>query len=734
MINIVKFVGKPVNLISNYDNWKKYGFEIDSINYPKLKLTKYGTLSVIGDLPDLSLYEDYFVEAEEKKHPKFGWQYDVTKIYRDVPNNTKNIKRFLQEVLTCDQADALISTYPDIIDRIIQDKDVDLTKLHNIKEKRYVVIKRKVIENFGMIKLVEKFGKYGISFDMLKKIYNDFDGINDIINKLKFKPYETLCNIPQVGFSKADTILLKIPKEEVGWEEDLITSNLRIKACIAHLLRQKMQEGHTKYYIKKIKLEAEKLVPECIDKFEEVIQDEQYIIDDQFIGLLKIYEKEQNIADFCKNSLFNNFLLSENINYEKYRNVNGVSLTDDQLKTLKLINENNITILTAPAGAGKSLSSKAVIDMLKDLGKYFVICSPTGKASKVISEYTNERASTIHKMLGLPFTKREDRYPLPYDVVIIDEFSMADVELVDTLFDSIDYEKTKILIIADNFQLPSVGAGNVLHDMLESNFIPTNRLNKIFRYNEGGLMQVATKIRKSEKYLSDDTRGQHWFGENKDYCFMGLPQTQMISCLKKIYKSYLDSNQSVEDIIILSSFNKGNYGTVKINQEIQTIIHGENAINEKDHVSIGDNIFFLNDLVIQTKNNYKLLKYTEDDFEEEREIAVFNGEVGKIVKLTKVGVVIDYGDNLVFYFKDEMLDLKLAYAISIHRSQGSSFQNVIVLTPKAHTYMLNSNLMYVGCTRARKKVIHLGNSNVINKTIKKKANWDRKTFLKELLK
>jgi exodeoxyribonuclease V alpha subunit len=174
-------------------------------------------------------------------------------------------------------------------------------------------------------------------------------------------------------------------------------------------------------------------------------------------------------------------------------------------------------------------------------------------------------------------------------------------------------------------------------------------------------------------------------------------------------------------------------GTIKINEEIQKIIHGSDAKNNKKYIEYGDKTFFENDLVIQTKNNYELFMYDDNLYAELKERPVFNGEVGQIIKILDKGMVIKFDDDLIFYNKFDMGNLSLAYSISCHKSQGSGFNNVIVITPKAHTYMLNSNLLYVACTRARQKVIHIGDSSVVNKVIKKKANWDRKTYLKDLL-
>jgi len=365
-VTIVNFIGKPKKLVGDYNGWKLYGFEIDNAKYPDLKRTMYGTLSVVGNIPELSLDIDYNIEAEESMHDKYGWQYKVTNISRDQPIDAESTRSFLNEILTPDQANEIVRHYPDIIDRIINNKSVDLSKIYNIKEKRFKVIKRKIIENFGLMKLVDKFGKYGINFEIIKKIYDDCDTIEDVLYNLKHKPYDLLCKIPHVGFKKADLMLLKIPKEEMGWKEDLLTSGMRMSACIKFLLEEQMREGHTKYYINKIKNTAERLTPECMKKFDECSEDKKYILDDQFIGLGEMHLMEKYIASFCKTLFNNSYNLSDNIDYEQYRNISGITLTDEQMKTLKFVNKYNISILTAIAGCGKSASSKAVIQMLKD--------------------------------------------------------------------------------------------------------------------------------------------------------------------------------------------------------------------------------------------------------------------------------------------------------------------------------------------------------------------------------
>lgn len=350
----------------------------------------------------------------------------------------------------------------------------------------------------------------------------------------------------------------------------------------------------------------------------------------------------------------------------------------------------------------------------------------------MLSEFTKEPASTIHRGLGYkpPEWGYNEEYPLPYDVVIVDEFSMCDVFLMKHLLEAINFSKTKLLMIGDSSQIPSVGAGNAFFDLIGSNLIPIVSLTQIFRYGEGGVLTVATKTRNCERFLEDSQKPQI-FGDDKGYMFIPMQQEKIIKNVVALYQKLLSTDQR-EDIMILSSYNVGDYGTVNINKHLQPISNPNVALKGVN-IQIGDIKYYENDLIIQTMNNYKAVRFNDSWIDEDDKTFIANGEIGKIIKIEYGKAIIQF-DELVIYTKNDLLNVKLSYSISTMKSQGGQAKIVIMITPKAHTFMLNSNLIYVAQTRSKLKVFHFGEIETVNRAIKKKADFNRKTYLKNLLK
>lgn len=407
-------------------------------------------------------------------------------------------------------------------------------------------------------------------------------------------------------------------------------------------------------------------------------------------------------------------------------------------------------ILNGFAGSGKSATSAMIIKMLEDNNISYTLMAPTGRAAKVLSDYTGKPAATIHRGLGYMPKNRwgyHSEYQLPYDVVLVDEFSMTDIFLFLHLCDAIDFSRTKLIVVGDSAQLPSVGPGNLLYDMINSFVIPTVTLNQIFRYAEGGLMKVATDVRNMKPYLYELNNGVAKFGN--DYTFINADNEQAVKCAIGLYKKLL-AQYSTEDILVLSAFNKGDCGTIAINNAIQKIAN-HNYGSEKC-IKSGDTTYYIGDIVIQVKNNYEAevdmgdMEIENTGYDECHVSTTFipNGMLGKIIDIYdeiipytnehKTGAIIDFDGVRVKYEKSEMSMLLLGYAISIHKSQGGSAKVTITLTPSCHAYMMNSNLLYVALTRTKEKSFHIGDKDTVNRSIKKKENFKRNTFLLDILK
>lgn len=725
-----------------YDSpdYKVYSAYVDKKQYPEIKHNeKYGNVTIFGNLHHLCETQSYEVTAVEELN-KYGYGYKVINIRMDQPKSEEDVYVFLQEILTFNQASELWKHYPDIIDRVITGNtdDIDLNKLKGIKEATFLKIKDKIIQNYALYDLVVEFGGI-LTISMLKKIYDEYPSIEMLKRKLREDPYKCLTRISGVGFIKADAILLELERtNKIKFPFDLKSSQQRCAACIEYFLIENQNNGNTKMDLRDLRKQVVKLVPTCSQHYVECLKNDYFYYNKETydIALRKTYDTENYIAERIADA--NTYKRVWNIDYTKYRNVGDCSLSDEQVSALKCICENNIMILNGNAGSGKSMTSSAIIKMLDDNHKTFRLFAPTGRAAKVLSDYTQCPASTIHR--GLGYRPPSDwgynkECKLDCDVLIIDEFSMTDIFLFAHVIDALDFKKTKLIIIGDSAQLPSVGPGNLLHDFMNSNIIPTISLSKIFRYADGGLMKVATDVRNMKPYLNGIKEKCTVFGNAKDYSFIQSANERIVNDTVSLYRKLI-KNHKPEDILVLSAYNKGEYGTIVLNKHLQKLAN-PNISKSSISMQIGETTFYKDDIVIQTLNNYKAIVYIDNQFtygDDAETTFIPNGMIGKIKLISLQFAVIDYDGIEVIYKKSDMQSVMLGYAISIHKSQGGSADTVVLLTPSSHSYMLNSNLIYVGLTRMKKNLYHLGDSNAINRSVKKKENLARNTFMCHFLK
>lgn len=744
----VLFKGRIVRQTYNSGDYKIYAVDVNKDIYPDIKFTKYGNCTIVGEMHELGVGIEYEVKAIEQ-NTKYGYSYKVLNIRRDRPQSASDMYLFLQEILTLNQARTLYEVYPDIVDRVMNNQleDIDLSKLKGIKEFTFNNIKNKIIENFGLAELVVEFqGLLNIS--MLKKLYDRYSSLNLIKEKLREDPYKCLCGLTRVGFITADGILLDLEETSkknikdgkdaiIDFSVDLRTSKQRCLSCMLYLLEKNEEEGHTLMSINNLREQCIKMVPACSEHFVECMKNKNIFYDknSMVVALKSTYETEKYIAE----NLIYGLTYTKNawdFDCTQYHVVDGCELSDEQLEVVKNICRYNVCILNGAGGTGKSFCTQAVINMLKDHNKSFRLFSPTGKAAKVLATYTKEDVTTIHRGLGyIPPDEwcfnQENK--LNCDVLIIDEFSMTDIFLFKRVIDAIDFSRTKLLMIGDNAQLPSVSCGNLLHDFMESRIIPTVTLTKVFRYGEGGLMKVATDVRSCKSYLTNIHDQLTWFGQNKDYAFINVDSDIMVKNAVALYSKLLLQGHKVENIQVLTAYKKGDIGAIAINNAIQKVANKNYGSDE--FMKVGDVTYYKDDLVIQNVNNYKAELYVNDEFYDKdvSETFIANGETGIVKEVNKNYLIIDFDGVTVKYYRNDMQMVGLGYCITIHKSQGSSIKVVILLTPQSHVFMLNSNLIYVGLTRMKEKCFHFGNVDTVNMAVKKKANFTRNTFMQKLL-
>ena len=737
---IVDFKCTPERLVFNSDEYKIYGCSVNSFEYPQIQIGKYGTCTIKGNVQELNLGVEYTVKAKEISD-KYGVGYEVINIKREKPTTLAATRNFLYEILTPNQTDTLLEAYPDIVDRIMNNRldDVDLNKTKGIKDYTFNVIKQKVIENFKLADLVEEFrGLFSLS--IIKKLYDKYPSVEKIKEVIRTEPYECLCRLSGIGFKTADGMLLTLEKESKQCKEngknpilffgfDLKPSYQRAKACVDYILNENETNGNTYVKVGELKKQFEILVPEAIANLPLILKgDNDVIFDRESLSVCRkeTYETEKYIAEKIKEGLSIN--TKWDCDCSKFRSLDGFDLTLDQCKTSEYMCIYNIVMLVGYGGAGKSSSTQAFVNLLKHYNKSFLLLAPTGRAAKVLTGFTGENAMTIHR--GLGYMPPNDwnfnsEHPLPYDVVIVDEFSMVDIFLFKHLLEAIDFNRTKLLIIGDDAQIPSVGAGNVLYDLLCYKKIPTITLDKVFRYGKGGLSTVATDARTQTEYLDKNKKGMQVFGEDQSYIFMPLQQDGIVDYTVKLYKTLLTKGYSVEDIAVLSCYNVGDYGVIELNKRLQEAVNP----NPDAKIVFGDSEFRLNDIVMNYANDYKAVLYNEEFLDDKNTTFIANGESGMVDKIGHNSMVSNYDGTLIYYDKGKLKNIRLAYAITTHKSQGGQFKVVILITPRSHTFMLNSNLLYVGISRAKEKCYHLGEIKTVNNALKKKENFDRKTLL-----
>ena len=676
--------------------------------------------------------------------------------------NTQKLLNFFLEITDNKDNDTyyiknLIQVYPDVLNYMLSNTIPDLSKVKYVKTKRYNQLKEKVLENYNLLQLNEKLNdvfpiqtlKIIIDYYKNKFEFLSSDELNNIIIKrILTDPYKTLCYISGLSFIKVDKLLLEANSNENKlWNFDLKKSVQRCTSFILWYLSTYLY-GSTYINLDNLKniMNYKYLLNDCMSALNESLQDYRITVIDNKVCLTYTYQEEQNIARYIQKALEKENQFDFNININDYRNLNDFNLSDNQIKTLEYINKYQLVLLNGYAGTGKSSSIKALINMLEDNNKTYRILAPTAKAAKQISLYTERKASTIHYLLCREFPDFDKNIVdkteieivsdlsndfdsnsefLDYDVLIIDETSMLSISLFNILLKYIDCKRTKVLLIGDSYQLPSIQNGNLYQDLLEINDIPKVTLDKIFRYTENGLITVATDIRLGKRYLNNDNFQK--IGDSYEF-YQYDDTSKMINAALNKYMDLINSGVNIQDIAILTAKNIGNSGTNLINSCVQTII---NPIDEfDDYISIKVDKqtirFKENDIVMNIKNNYGAIPLGESD-----KVLIANGQTGKIkyVNSFENSLILEI-DNKQFKFEySDICNLRLAYCFTIHKAQGSQFKYVIYIVTQDDMFMTNSNLMYVAVTRAQQKCFQFGSKNVINLKINEKENLKRNTTL-----
>lgn len=709
------------------DNFGIWGCEVHHDDAESMELNTYGGISIKGISPKLNLYEEYIAKLKKDTEGKYRGSYIIESIRQERPTTIEEQKKFFQMILSDHQLNAIYQAYEgqDLIQMIVDDT-LDPAKVKGLGAKTYEKMREKVMMNLEMSELLIFLATHGIRYNMVNKLIKHYKNPQIVIAKINENPY-ILTEVKGIGFLKADAIAkaMKFPMD----------SPARIHACLDFIIMEENGNGHSW-------IDKKQLLNRSIDLLNikrELIQEE---LGKEIRGILNkddrytrqaVYDAEAYVAmqmirlKSQSDKVFNTEFVDQFL--DEYCEEHQVELEENQRQFFHDWNENSVLMLIGGGGMGKSWLMRILLQLIKKRNLRTALLAPTGRASKVVANYTAHPASTIHRKAGVFGEDEEARADIFEDVIIVDESSMCDVFILQKLFTAISNENARVLFVGDDFQLPSVGVGNFLYDVIHSGCIKISKLKKVFRQESGGILNVSWDVRLGKIFLNPTAEGRHVFG--KDCVFWLTDQEYVRDGVLVNYAKVLDKfNQ--DDIVILSPTNKGKLGTIALNKEIQKIANPasptkkEKAVGKKDSPTI----YRVGDMVMNLVNTYEM-ETTDGGVAD-----VFNGDTGKIIDILdneKVFIIEFDGIQVKMKFGVIMTNLQHAWVTTIHKAQGSQYKVVIAIADKSTKYQLNANLLYTGWSRAKTYMLVLGQAETINAAMKKFANMERRSFMQELL-
>ncbi len=588
------------------------------------------------------------------------------------------------------------------------------------------------MDKYQYYKFISENKHYSINVEDCKELFKKF-GSEDVTREyLKNEPYYVLIDILGKQFKLADYLI-------INRNPVLRNSEQRAEYLMLWALKENEFTGSSKMKIRDMAEICDEYCHELTTILKKVaINSERIYYEDEtkWISSQNTYLGECAIAEFVKDRLKKENIMKWDIDWKRYKD-NG--LTDEQVELLRLVCENNITMVLGSAGCGKTFSVSTMLDMLDDNSISYTLLSPTGRASKIMKLSTNRDAYTIHRGVV-------DETLMSSRVIVLDEASMVSIEVLTMLTSKLEPHQ-KIVLIGDEHQLPSIGAGNILKNLIDSQLIPTARLTKVFRYGKGGISTVATDVRNGFSHIDYSGNTVYMNHEQAtDYKFINVDDEPLYQILDE-YKNLLTKYDKSE-IMILSPFNVGSFGTYAINNAIQKQ-YNHNTDKQIESKRGNNTIkFMVGDIVLNTKNTYRALTYSnymiekslknddidDSEFEGNYEVVdIMNGDNGVIKDIDGENIIVDFDGDLIVYTKETIKNLLLSYSISVHKSQGGQAKAVLSITHPQHKKFLNRSLIYVADTRAQEYLVEIGSPEVIHEALTKVEMDERNTWLLELL-
>jgi exodeoxyribonuclease V alpha subunit len=676
--------------------------------------------TAVGCLPSPDKGRTFLFKGVWKTHPSYGEQFAFESYQEEIPSSAQGIEGFLASGILKGigkkTAAAIVSRFGEDALRIIEEEPARLTEVEGIGKVKAASVADAFRAHKEFAKIVLYFQQYGISTGYAMKLYKVYGA--DTIKAIEENPYQLVDDIFGIGFRKADKIA-----EKLGMD---LHDPHRIRSGIEYSLWMFVNEGHT--------FVPQKLFCESAGELMDVGTEEVYdvLVGMAFDGDVRIeslenrsvvypisyYLAEQKVTQKLM-ELERAALKPVAVDVERLIDLTegktGIELSENQRQAVRASLKNGVTVITGGPGTGKTMIINTIMNILSQNGFKTAIAAPTGRAAKRITETSGHLASTIHRLLEYYYSEGDDSMrfgkneedPLDCDAVIIDEASMIDILLMKGLLEAIR-AGTRLIIVGDADQLPSVGAGNVLRDIIGSEMLPSVKLTEIFRQAKESLIVVnAHKINKGDYPDFNE--------KDKDFFFLRRKtEKEMIATIKDLctrrLPSYFENCDPLRDVQILTPVRKGLLGSINMNKELQEILNAPSA--ERAEKKFGERIFRVGDKVMQIRNNYQMEWKKADDFSDGT--GVFNGDCGFIEAIDpefdELTVVFEENKYVKYEF-GQLDELELAYTVTVHKSQGSEFPLIIMPVSWFPPMLATRNLLYTAVTRAKQAVILVGSED-----------------------
>ena len=694
--------------------------------------------TAVGVMPGITAGETVSLTGSFIMHPTFGRQLKVTAFTRTLPETSEQIIKYLSSGVIRGigpkKALLIVETFGADTLNVIENNPERLSELKGISLDQAKNIGEEFKKQYAMRTVMLGLEKYGLTPNECVRIYKKL-GLR-AVEMVKENPY-CLCSLGiGISFEKAEIIEEKL--------EEKPTPEYRIKEGILHVMRHnRSSRGHTC-------IPREKLLKPCadllstnedtiditIDSLVSTAQLKAYIIEDtEFIFLPSSFRDEKRIAE--RMGIVAKFppprmsTLAETIDNIEYEN--NIKYEDLQRMAIATAANKGLLILTGGPGTGKTTTIKGIINVFEKQKLDIALAAPTGRAAKRMTELTGKEAKTIHRLLEVewdeddkPVFRRDTKNPLDCNALILDELSMVDISLFASLLDALPLG-CRLILVGDSDQLPPVGAGNVLHDLIKAEVLPVVELNKVFRQAmESKIISNAHKIVVGEMPdLKND--GKDFFHMERTSPFL-TADTVAELCAVRLKKAY--GWDPLSDIQVICPSKKGETGTINLNKILQNLLNPKD--NKKHEIIIAGQLFREGDKVMQTKNNYNI----EWESEDEKGTGIFNGDIGILDEIDlKTGLVtINFDGRTAEIPAENLADLDLSYAITVHKSQGSEFKSVIIPAMGVVPNLAYRNLLYTAVTRAKDMLITVGSGDLIYKMTSNDKKAKRYSALSHFLK